>query len=69
MAFVTADSVYKSIIPSLDSVIRIFFEKKENQDLHLMGRFIKTCKAGFEHIDRQCRLPADGEFRRIEKSR
>jgi len=43
-AFVTADSVYKSIIPSLDSVIRVFFEKRENQDLHLMGRLLRHVK-------------------------
>jgi hypothetical protein len=43
-AFVIADSVYKSIIPSLDSVIRVFFEKRENQDLHLMGRLLRHVK-------------------------
>jgi hypothetical protein len=43
-AFVTADSVYKSVIPSLDTVINVFFEKKENQDLHLMGRLLRHVK-------------------------
>ena len=39
-----ADSVYKSIVPSQDSIIRIFFEKRENQDLHIMGRLLKRVK-------------------------
>jgi hypothetical protein len=38
------DSVYKIIVPSQDSIIRIFFEKRENQDLHLMGRLLRTVK-------------------------
>jgi hypothetical protein len=46
-AFVIADSVYKSVVPSLDSVITIFFEKRENQDLHLMGRLLKHVKRVF----------------------
>jgi hypothetical protein len=46
-AFVFADSVYNSIVPSQDSVIRVFFEKRENQDLHLMGRLLKHVKRVF----------------------
>ncbi len=46
-AFVTADSAYNSVVPSLDSVVRIFFEKKENQDLYLMGRLLKHVKRVF----------------------
>jgi len=46
-AFIIADSVYNSIVPSLDSVVRVFFEKRENQDLHLMGRLLKHVKRVF----------------------
>src|SRR5450432_409977 len=46
-AFIIADSVYKSVVPSQDSVIRVFFEKRENQDLHLMGRLLKHVKRVF----------------------
>ncbi len=38
------DSLCKTIAPSQDSVIRIFFEKRENQDLHLMGRLLRRVK-------------------------
>jgi hypothetical protein len=46
-AFVIADTVYSAVVPSLDSVIRVFFEKRENQDLHLMGRLLKHVKRVF----------------------
>jgi len=42
--FVSNDSLYKTIVPSQDSIIRIFFEKRENQDLHLMGRLLRHVK-------------------------
>ncbi len=42
--FVRIDSIYGSIVPSQDSIIRIFFEKRENQDLHLMGRLLRRVK-------------------------
>ena len=43
-AFIIADSVYNSIVPSLDSVVRVFFEKRENQDLHIMSRLLRQAK-------------------------
>jgi hypothetical protein len=46
-AFVIADSVYSSVVPSLDSVISVFFDRTENQDLHLMGRLLKHVKRVF----------------------
>jgi hypothetical protein len=42
--FVLYDSVYKAIMPSEDSIVQIFFEKKENDDLHLMGRLLNSVK-------------------------
>ena len=42
--FVRTDSIYETIVPSQDSIIRIFFEKRENQDLHLMGRLLRRVK-------------------------
>ena len=42
--FGSNDSIYKTIVPSQDSIIRIFFEKRENQDLHLMGRLLRRVK-------------------------
>jgi hypothetical protein len=42
--FVLVDSLFKLMAPSLDSIIRIFLEKRENQDLHVMGRLLKRVK-------------------------
>lgn len=42
--FVGNDSIYRTIVPSQDSIIRIFIEKRENQDLHLMGRLLRRVK-------------------------
>jgi hypothetical protein len=45
--FGSNDSIYKTIVPSQDSIIRIFLEKRENQDLHLMGRLLRRVKRVF----------------------
>jgi hypothetical protein len=45
--FVSADSMYKTIAPSRGSIIRVSIEKRENQDLHLMGRLLRHVKRVF----------------------
>ncbi len=45
--FVLYDSLYKAIIPSEDSIVEIFFEKKENENLLLMGRLLNAVKLVF----------------------
>ena len=40
--FVSADSVYRIVVPCQDSIIRIFLEKRENQDLHMIGRLLRN---------------------------
>ena len=57
-AFVSADSVYKAIVPSQDSIIRIFFEKSENQDLHLMGRLLRRVKRVFNPVIDKAAYPS-----------
>ncbi|HSZ87582.1 MAG TPA: hypothetical protein VK787_16230 [Puia sp.] len=39
-----ADSVYNTIIPAQDSVIKIFFNKKENENLITVARLLKRVK-------------------------
>jgi hypothetical protein len=42
--FIEYDSIYRITIPSQDSMIRIFFKKKENENLQLTGRLLKGVK-------------------------
>ncbi len=42
--FQYADSMYGLIMPAQDSIIRIFFEKKENDNLFVLGHLLKKAK-------------------------
>jgi hypothetical protein len=39
-----ADSIYNTILPAQDSIIHIFFDKKENENLVTLGRLLKRSK-------------------------
>jgi hypothetical protein len=42
--FKWADSIYNTLLPAQDSVIHIFFNKKENENLVTVARLLKTVK-------------------------
>ncbi len=40
IVFNNYDSIYNSIMPAEDSIVNIFYEKKENQNLYTVGRLL-----------------------------
>ncbi len=40
IVFNNYDSIYKNIMPAEDSIVNIFYEKKENKNLYTLGRLL-----------------------------